>query len=242
MTVRPAFYLLVLSGLLAPPLYAQVSRLDAVRAEIEVGKQQLVSKLALLREREQAGDVAGAEALRREIEAGKQVLLPKYVELAELERAQSATPAAPMVAPVVAPAPAPAPAPAAAPAPRPEAAPAASISAAAATSAMAAPRVDPAPYLAAAVGRLSAIRVSVPPQWLVIDEARVVIWTTSDEAYLLGVQTPCPILLSGAKLKLEDFSTRVRVGEEAVKVGTQRCLIESITRLGGRGLPKPPRR
>ena len=102
--------------------------------------------------------------------------------------------------------------------------------------------VDPAPYEASFVGRVSVFRVSQSSKWLVLDEKRVVYWVVNDEAYLLNLAQTCPGLLTAEKLKLENFSTKVRAGKDSVVVSGQRCLIESIIMLGGRKLPKPPKK
>ena len=102
--------------------------------------------------------------------------------------------------------------------------------------------VDPAPYEASFVSRVSVFRVNQSSKWLVLDEKRVVYWVLDDEAYLLNLEQACPGLLTAQKLKLENFSTKVRAGKDSVVVSGQRCLIESIIMLGGRKLPKPPKK
>lgn len=102
--------------------------------------------------------------------------------------------------------------------------------------------IDPAPYEAAITGRISSFRTSQSAKWLVLDEKRIVYWILDDEAYILNLTLACPGLLDTNKLKVENFSTRVRAGHDHVFFGNQSCLIDSISILGGRSLPKPPRK
>lgn len=101
--------------------------------------------------------------------------------------------------------------------------------------------VDPSPYEASVTGRVSMFRMTPSSMWRVLDEKRLVYWVVDDEAYLLNLAQICPGLLSTQKLKLENFSTKVLAGRDHVIFGDQRCLIDSIARLGGRSLPKPPK-
>ncbi|MGH8049038.1 MAG: DUF6491 family protein [Arenimonas sp.] len=102
--------------------------------------------------------------------------------------------------------------------------------------------IDPAPYEAAVTGRISAFRTNQSAKWLVLDEKRIVYWILDDEAYILNLTQACPGLLDTRKLKVENFSTRVRAGHDHVFFDNQSCLIESISILGGRSLPKPPKK
>lgn len=102
--------------------------------------------------------------------------------------------------------------------------------------------VDSSPYEASVVGRVPAFRMTPSDNWVVLDEKRMVYWVLDDEAYLLNLSDNCPELLNAARLRLENFSTKVRAGQDGVLVGNQRCLIASIEKLGGHRLPKPPRR
>lgn len=102
--------------------------------------------------------------------------------------------------------------------------------------------VDPAPYEKSSVGRVPQFRTTQSSKWLVLDEKRVVFWVLNEEAYLLNLAQTCPGLLDAEKIKLESFSTKVRAGHDGIVFSGQRCLIESITKLGGKNLPKPPKK
>lgn len=101
--------------------------------------------------------------------------------------------------------------------------------------------INPSPYEASVTGRVSMFRITFSSMWRVLDEKRLVYWVVDDEAYLLNLAQICPGLLSTQKLKLENFSTKVLAGRDHVVFGDKRCLIESIDRLGGPSLPKPPK-
>jgi hypothetical protein len=205
------------------------------------------------------------ERLRLQVEQMKQLLLLQDAQLRQMEqRAAMAAPAAAPI-PTVAPAPTMAP-PVVAPAPAPTVAPAPPVARVAqpvATPAFAPPPptpavapeipspptmpakaagVDPAPFDAAVAGRVGMIRISQPPAWLALDEQRLVLWLASDEAYLLELDLACPGLLSMPRLDLETFSTKLRSGQDAVKVAGRRCPIAAIKRLSAGRIPKPPRR
>lgn len=102
--------------------------------------------------------------------------------------------------------------------------------------------INAAPYEASIQGRVQMFRTDQSAKWLTLDEKRLVYWVLDDEAYLLNLTDICPGLLTANKLKLENFSTKVRAGHDHVVVDNQRCLIGFIEKLGGRSLPKPPRR
>lgn len=102
--------------------------------------------------------------------------------------------------------------------------------------------VDPTPYEQSITGYVPVFRPNQSTKWLVLDEKRVVYWVLDDEAYLLTLALACEGLLGADKLKLERFSTKVRAGSDGVIVDDRRCLIESIAKLGGRKLPKAPRK
>ncbi len=178
---------------------------------------------------------ADLNRVRAEIASLKRNIEIKEAELRVLESQmarQSANPAS---------APKPAPSPAKAPesttvtvsAPVPAAIPA---------SARRRSNVDPAPYEAAITSRVSQFRTNQSSEWLILDEKRIVFWVLDDEAYLLNLTQYCEGLLSAKNLSLENFSTRVRAGKDGVVFDNQRCLIESIAKLGGRSLPKPPKK
>ncbi|MEO8000311.1 MAG: DUF6491 family protein, partial [Arenimonas sp.] len=102
--------------------------------------------------------------------------------------------------------------------------------------------VDPTPYEASIIGRIQAFRTTTTSKWLVLDEQRLIYWVLDDEAYLLNLTENCPGLLTAERMKLESFSNKVRAGEDGVVFANQRCLIQSIEKLGGHKLPKPPRK
>jgi len=101
--------------------------------------------------------------------------------------------------------------------------------------------VDPKPYEASVVQRIAMFRTDGSAKWLVLDEERVVFWVLDDEAYLVNLAVTCSGLLDAKSLKLENFSSKVRAGHDGVLFDDQRCQIQSIQKLGGRALPKPPR-
>lgn len=102
--------------------------------------------------------------------------------------------------------------------------------------------IDPRPYEDAIQGRLNFFRTSQGSKWLALDEKRLVYWVLDDEAYILNLSHTCTGLLDTDRLKLQSFSNKVRAGHDGVVFGDQLCLIESISKLGGRSLPKPPRK
>jgi hypothetical protein len=102
--------------------------------------------------------------------------------------------------------------------------------------------IDPRPYEEAIQGRLNFFRISQGSKWLALDEKRLVYWVLDDEAYLLNLSHTCAGLLDTERLRLQSFSNKVRAGHDGVIFGDQLCLIESISKLGGRSLPKPPRK
>jgi|GEM_PF-1705386 len=103
--------------------------------------------------------------------------------------------------------------------------------------------VDPTPYETSVLGLIPQFRANQSSKWLVLDEKRVVFWVLSDEAYLLNLEQTCPGLLTAERLKLENFSMKVRAGHDGIVVdNNQRCVIESIAKLGGKSLPKPPKK
>ena len=101
--------------------------------------------------------------------------------------------------------------------------------------------VDPKPYEASVIQPVALFRTDGSAKWLVLDEERVVFWVVDDEAYLVNLAVTCAGLLDAKKLRLENFSSRVRAGHDGVLFNDQRCQIKSIEKLGGRSLPKPPR-
>lgn len=216
---------LIIAGLLVTAT-AHAGRYEALEAEIESEKKLLLEQMAELRDLEARGDTAGADALRRRIEAGKQALVPKVAELAELRHRQNEAGAA-----------------------------AAEQTKTAVPPSPSVPLVerhgllesrsgvtDAEPYERSIQGRVAMFRVVDHPKWLVLDDRRVVVWVLEDEAYLLELVEQCPALIGAGQVRVESFSTRVRMGKEAVRIGDQRCVIGSIARLGGRSLPKPPTR
>ncbi len=101
--------------------------------------------------------------------------------------------------------------------------------------------VDPKPYEASVTQRIAMFRTDGSAKWLVLDEERVVFWVLDDEAYLVTLAVTCNGLVDAKRLKLENFSSKVRAGHDGVLFDDQRCQIQSIDKLGGRSLPKPPR-
>ncbi|MGH8107269.1 MAG: DUF6491 family protein [Arenimonas sp.] len=179
---------------------------------------------------------ADLNRLRSEIELLKQDIEIKEAELRVMElqlARQSGTPT-----PIPAPKPAAKPVKTVAPKPAEVAMPAAPVAAAPLKRA----NVDPRPYEAAATGRLNFFRTTQSSNWLVLDEKRLVFWVLDDEAYLLTLSHPCAGLLDAERIKLENFSNKVRAGQDGVVFNDQMCLIETITKLSGRTLPKPPRK
>jgi len=102
--------------------------------------------------------------------------------------------------------------------------------------------IVPTPYEAPITGRTSVFRTTSSAKWLVLDEQRVVYWAMDDEVYILNLAQTCPGLLGASKIKLENFSTKVRAGTDNLIFDDQSCLIDSISVLGGNAVPKPPRR
>lgn len=98
---------------------------------------------------------------------------------------------------------------------------------------------DPAPYEAAAEDRLAMFRVAFSPyRWVPVGNRQLALFNTYDQAYLLGFATDCPGLLSATRIRIEDFSTHVHAGEQAVIADGQRCLIATIEELNINKLPK----
>lgn len=102
--------------------------------------------------------------------------------------------------------------------------------------------VDPAPYEASIEGRVPQFRTNQSAKWLVLDESRLVFWVVDDEAYMLNLDKKCTGLFDTNKILLESFSSKVRAGHDGVVFSGKRCSIESVFKLSGRLLPKPPRK
>ena len=76
---------------------------------------------------------------------------------------------------------------------------------------------DPAPYEAAVDSRLAMFRVAFSPyRWIPVGSSQLVVFNTYDQAYLLDFAGACPGLLSADRIRIENFSTRVRAGEHGV--------------------------
>jgi hypothetical protein len=92
--------------------------------------------------------------------------------------------------------------------------------------------VDPAPYQAAIDARLSMFRVAMAPyRWIPAGKRQLVLFNTYDQAYLLDFANACPGLLYAKHIRIENFSTHVKIGEHAVVADGQRCLITDIGEL-----------
>jgi hypothetical protein len=98
---------------------------------------------------------------------------------------------------------------------------------------------DPAPYEAAVDTRLGMFRVAFSPyRWIPVGSRQLVLFNTYDEAYLLDFARECPGLLTAPRIRVENFSTRVKAGEHAVVADGQRCVITTIRGLRISKLPK----
>lgn len=174
---------------------------------------------------------------KAEIELLKQDIEIRQAELRVMELQLARQSASPAPKPAARPATAMAPAPQVSPSPASTASPGPSP-----TLPLNRADVDPTPYEKSSLGRVPQFRTTQSSKWLVLDEKRVVFWVLNEEAYMLNLMQTCPGLLNAEKIKLESFSTKVRAGHDGIVFGGQRCLIESITKLGGKNLPKPPKK
>ena len=98
---------------------------------------------------------------------------------------------------------------------------------------------DPAPYEAATDTRIAMFRLAFSLyRWVPVGSSQLVVFNTYDQAYLLDFASDCPGLLSASRIRIENFSTHVKVGEHAVIADGQRCLITNIRELRISKLPK----
>ena len=98
---------------------------------------------------------------------------------------------------------------------------------------------DPAPYEAATDTRIAMFRLAFSLyRWIPVGSSQLVVFNTYDQAYLLDFANACPGLLSASRIRIENFSTHVKVGEHAVIADGQRCLITVIRELRISKLPK----
>lgn len=70
-----------------------------------------------------------------------------------------------------------------------------------------------------------------PYRWIPVGTRQLAVYNTYDEAYLLDFASDCPGLLSTDRIKIENFSTKVVMGRDAVIADGQRCLITGIREL-----------
>jgi hypothetical protein len=98
---------------------------------------------------------------------------------------------------------------------------------------------DPAPYEAAVDTRIAMFRVAFSLyRWVPVGSRQLVVFNTYDQAYLLDFANDCPGLLYAKRIEIQNFSTRVRIGEHAVIADGQHCLITNISELRISKLPK----
>jgi len=98
---------------------------------------------------------------------------------------------------------------------------------------------DPAPYEAASDARIAMFRVAFSIyRWVPVGSRQLAVFNTYDQAYLLDFADDCPGLLHASRIEIQNFSTRVRVGEHSVIADGQHCLIANIRELRIPRLPK----
>ena len=98
---------------------------------------------------------------------------------------------------------------------------------------------DPAPYEAAVDTRIAMFRLAFSLyRWIPVGNRQLVVFNTYDQAYLLDFANDCPGLLSASRIRIENFSTRVKAGEHAVIADGQRCLITNLRELRISKVPK----
>jgi len=96
---------------------------------------------------------------------------------------------------------------------------------------------DPAPYEKAAISRVSMFHYN-DYRWVPVGTHQLAVYNSYDEAYLLDLDGDCPRLLTAERIKVENFSTRVVVGRDAVVADGQRCAIAGIRELNVNRLPR----
>jgi hypothetical protein len=96
---------------------------------------------------------------------------------------------------------------------------------------------DPAPYEKAAGGYVGAFRYN-SYRWVPVGTRQLAVYNTYDEAYLLDFANDCPGLLTADHIKVENFSTKVVMGRDAIIADGQRCPITGIRELNTSRLPR----
>jgi hypothetical protein len=95
---------------------------------------------------------------------------------------------------------------------------------------------DPAPYEKAVISRVSMFRYN-PYRWVPVGTHQLAVYNTYEEAFLLDLDGDCQGLLTTERIQIENFSTRVVAGKDAVIADGQRCLITGIRELYVNRLP-----
>lgn len=96
---------------------------------------------------------------------------------------------------------------------------------------------DPTPYEKAAISQVSMFRYN-PYRWVPVGTHQLAVYNSYDEAYLLDLDGDCPRLLTTERIRVENFSTKVVVGRDAVIADGQRCAITGIRELNVNRLPR----
>jgi hypothetical protein len=96
---------------------------------------------------------------------------------------------------------------------------------------------DPVLYEKAAGSRVAMFRYN-SYRWVPVGTRQLAIYNTYDEAYLLDFASDCPGLLHAERIKVENFSTKVVAGRDAVNAAGQRCPIADIRELNINRLPR----
>jgi hypothetical protein len=72
--------------------------------------------------------------------------------------------------------------------------------------------------------------------WEPLSEDRLIIWTRTNEAWLLDVQRPCSELPWAQGISIPTMSRQIRANFDSVQVRHQRCRITRIRELDARAL------
>jgi hypothetical protein len=96
---------------------------------------------------------------------------------------------------------------------------------------------DPAPYEKAAGGYIGMFHYN-PYQWVPVGTRQLAVYNTYDEAFLLDFANDCPNLLRAERIEIENFSTKVVMGRDAVIANGERCPITGIRELNTNRLPR----
>jgi hypothetical protein len=88
---------------------------------------------------------------------------------------------------------------------------------------------DPAPYEKATISRVSMFHYN-PYRWVPVGTHQLAVYNTFDEAYLLDLAGDCPGLLTTERIRIENFSTKVVIGNAVIADG-ERCAITGIREL-----------